>query len=145
VKGGRLRATQCPKCHLENPPSAEVCDCGYSFSKGVYVSRSVSRSESAITTAARGRYHALETVSTIYRVAAWIGAAGLVVLGIVLLVNATEQQKTYALPAAIACFIYAGAAWLTCTFIAEGIGLFVDIAYDVRVIASKVNEFDRAK
>ena len=43
-------------------------------------------------------------------------------------------------PAAIACFIYAGAAWLTCTFIAEDIGLFVDIAYDVRAIASKVNE-----
>ena len=25
---------QCPRCRLENPPSAEVCDCGYSFVAG---------------------------------------------------------------------------------------------------------------
>jgi uncharacterized membrane protein len=131
---------QCPKCHLENPPSADACDCGYSFSKGVYVSRPVNHSASVSAAAARGRYHALETVSNIYRIAAWLSAAGLIVVGIVLLVNATDQQKAYALPAAIGCFIYAGAAWLTCTFVAEGIGLFVDIAYDVRAIATKVNE-----
>ena len=28
---------QCPRCHLENPPSTEVCDCGYSFATGSYV------------------------------------------------------------------------------------------------------------
>lgn len=131
---------QCPKCHLENPPSADSCDCGYSFSKGVYVSRPVSRSTAAYSAPAKGRYSALETVSTVYRVLGWLGAAGLIVVGIVLLVNTTDQQKAFAMPAAIACFIYAGAAWLTCMFIAEGIGLFVDIAYDVRTIAAKLNE-----
>jgi hypothetical protein len=130
---------QCPKCHLENPPSADACDCGYSFSKGVYISRPVNHSASASAATARGRYHALETVSTIYRVLAWVGAAGLIVAGIALLANTTDQQKVFAIPAATACFIYAGAAWLTCMFIAEGIGLFVDIAYDVRAIAAKLN------
>jgi hypothetical protein len=26
---------QCPKCGLENPPSAETCDCGYSLGSGI--------------------------------------------------------------------------------------------------------------
>jgi hypothetical protein len=36
---------QCPKCGIENPPSADMCDCGYSFAKGTYAS------DSAVATA----------------------------------------------------------------------------------------------
>jgi hypothetical protein len=31
---------QCPQCRLENPPSADTCDCGYSFGSGTYVADS---------------------------------------------------------------------------------------------------------
>ena len=61
-------------------------------------------------------------------------------MGIVLLLNTTDQQKTFAIPAALACFIYAAVAWLTCMVMAEGITLFIDIADDVRSIAAKLNQ-----
>ena len=28
---------KCPICHLENPPTAELCDCGYSFAKRIQI------------------------------------------------------------------------------------------------------------
>jgi hypothetical protein len=31
---------RCPKCGLENPPSADMCDCGYSFGSGTYIADS---------------------------------------------------------------------------------------------------------
>src|SRR5579863_1039933 len=118
---------QCPKCQLVNPPSTSTCDCGYSFEKGTYVGRPSERSTGTRVASARSRYSALEIVSTVYRVTAWLGAAVLVMLGIVLLLNTTDQQKTFAIPAALACFIYAAVAWLTCMVMAEGITLFIDI------------------
>ena len=30
---------QCPSCQLENPTTAEVCDCGYSFTKRLQTRR----------------------------------------------------------------------------------------------------------
>jgi len=35
---------QCPSCQLENPPTAEVCDCGYSFTKRVQTRRTAADS-----------------------------------------------------------------------------------------------------
>src|ERR1035438_8397569 len=38
---------ECPRCHLENPPSAERCDCGYSFAKRSSPPRSQTQAVSA--------------------------------------------------------------------------------------------------
>lgn len=89
---------------------------------------------------ARGRYFVLETISTAYRVAAWVTATAMVVAGAVLLINATDQQKIYSITGAIACFVWAAVGWLTCMVVAEGIALFVDVAYDVRSILAKMTE-----
>jgi hypothetical protein len=86
---------QCPRCHLENPPSTESCDCGYSFVTGSYVPKASSRSGTTFssTGAPKGRYYALESISWGCRVTAWVAAASLVVAGIVVLFNLTDQQR----------------------------------------------------
>jgi hypothetical protein len=142
MKSDRLRPMQCPKCNLENPPSADTCDCGYSFSKGVYVSRPASPSNASPRASASGRYHALESISAGLRAGAWLVALMLVVMGVVILVNATDQQKGYSVPAAIGCFASAGLQWLVLKATAEAIILFLDIASDVRAIAVKMNTSD---
>lgn len=141
VKGGRLRAMQCPRCHLENPPSADVCDCGYSFVTGSYVPKVSSRSETKLSGGPeKSRYFALENISRGCRVASWLAAILMALAGIAVLFNLTEQQKTaFGIPAAIALFGSAVLQWLLFRGIAEAIILFVDIAYDVRAIATKLN------
>lgn len=69
-------------------------------------------------------------------------AAFMVIAGIVILLNLTDQQKTFAIPTAIGFFIGAAVQWLVFKVIAEAIMLFVDIAYDVRAIALKINSSD---
>lgn len=134
---------QCPRCHLENPPSADVCDCGYSFATGSYVRKpSGLPRTSSRTEPERSRYAALETISTIFRVAAWLVAAALVLAGIAALAYPTDQLKTLAIPTAVGCFIAAGLQWLVLKAVAEAIALFVDIAYDVRAIVVKINISD---
>ena|ERR1017187_5242763 len=131
---------QCPRCHLENPPSTEVCDCGYSFATGSYVRKpSTSSPASSGTGPQKTRYAALETISAIFRFAAWLVAAALVITGVVILVNSTDLTRPFAIPAAIGCFIGAALQWLVLKAVAEATILFVDIAYDVRAIAVKVN------
>jgi len=39
---------KCPSCSLENPPSAEICDCGYNFSSGA-TSDSMARTQGLST------------------------------------------------------------------------------------------------
>jgi hypothetical protein len=62
---------------------------------------------------------------------------GLVAVGIILLTQGNEPQKTAAIPMALVFFLCAPGAWLTCTLMAAGISLFVDIAYDIRSIAAR--------
>jgi len=134
---------QCPRCHLENPASTETCDCGYSFVTGSYVPKPSTRSgASSVSGGQRGRYSALEGISRFYRIAAWLVAAVLVVAGIVLFVESTDQQKGVMIPTAIGCFIAAAVQWLVFTAVAEAIALFVDVANDVRAIAIKINSSD---
>ena len=75
-----------------------------------------------------------------YYIAAWVISLGLVALGIFLLSNGNEQQRTAATPMAVASFLSAPAAWLTCTLMAAGISLLVDIAYDIRSIADRTKQ-----
>ena len=134
---------ECPRCHLENPPSTEACDCGYSFATGSYVPKPPNRSGAFSRTGPeKTRYAALESISTVYQTAAWLVAAALVVVGVIILVNSTDQQKTVTIPAAVGCFIGAAVQWLVLKAVAEAIMLFVDIAYDVRAIAVKINSSD---
>ena len=143
AKGGRLRAMQCPRCHLENPPSTDVCDCGYSFATGSYVPKPSNRSgASPSAEPEKTRYAALEMISSGFRLASWLVPAVLVVTGIAMLLNSTDQQKAYLIPAAIGCFLGAAGQWLVLKATAEAIILFVDIAYDVRAIAVKINSSD---
>ena len=72
-----------------------------------------------------------------YRVGAWLVAAALALVGIVILVNSTDQLKPVAIPVAAGCFIGAAWQWLMLKAVAEAITLFVDIAYDVHAIAVK--------
>jgi hypothetical protein len=88
----------------------------------------------------KSRYAALEAISAGFRVGAWLVALVLVAMGIAILVNATDQQKSYLIPAAVGCFVGAGWQWLVLKATAEAIILFVDIAYDVRAIASKAGQ-----
>ena len=134
---------QCPRCHLENPPSTDTCDCGYSFATGSYVRRPSGFSgASSSTEPKKSQYAALETISTIFRVAAWLVAAVLVLAGIAALAYPTDQLKALAIPTAVSCFIAAGLQWLVLKAVAEGIALFVDIAYDVRAIVVKITSSD---
>jgi hypothetical protein len=134
---------QCPKCRLENPPSTETCDCGYSFVTRSFVPKPSSRSGTYPSIGQeKSRYSALESISKGARVAAWLMAAFMVIAGIVILLNLADQQKTFAIPTAIAFFGAAAGQWLVFTVIAEAIMLFVDIAYDVRAIAIKINSSD---
>src|ERR1039458_3248232 len=119
---------ECPRCHLENPPSTETCDCGHSFVTGSYVPKPSSRSGTFSGTGPeKSRYFALESISKGARVAAWLAAAVLVIAGILILANSTGQ---FARPAAIGCFIAAAGQWFVFKVIAEAIALFIDIAYD---------------
>ncbi len=134
---------QCPRCHLENPPSADVCDCGYSFASGSYVRKPSGPSgTSSRTEPQKSRYAALETISTVFRVAAWLVAAALVLAGIAALAYPTGQLKALAVPTAVGCFIAAALQWLALKAVAEAIALFVDIAYDVRAIVVRINSSD---
>lgn len=50
---GEEKAVTCPKCKLENLPSATVCDCGYSFAgrsddQSVHYLRSIAESVNSI-------------------------------------------------------------------------------------------------
>lgn len=129
---------ECPKCHLVNPPSSDVCDCGYSFEKGVHIGRPTVRSQPTFASGpGQGRYHVLERISVGYYIAAWVVSIGLVAVGIILLTQGNEPQKTAAIPMALVFFLCAPGAWLTCTLMAAGISLFVDIAYDIRSIAAR--------
>jgi len=134
---------QCPRCHLENPPTTDVCDCGYSFATGSYARKALGAS-AALGGAGleKTRYAALEGISTICRIAAWLVAGALVLAGIVILVNSTDQLKYSAIPPALGCFIGAAFQWLLLKAFAEVIMLFVDVAYDVRAIAIKINNVD---
>ncbi|MEI9972340.1 MAG: hypothetical protein WDO73_09990 [Ignavibacteriota bacterium] len=140
LESDKLRAMQCPKCRLENPPSADACDCGYSFLKGVYVSQPVSPSSASHTAFAKRQYHALESISTGLRVGAWLVALVLVAVGVVILASATDQQRSASIPAALGYFASAALQWLVLKATAEAIILFVDIAHDVRAIAAKLAE-----
>ena len=79
----------------------------------------------------------METIATGFRVLAWLGGLTFIVIGAVLLMNSTDQLKTYAILGAAGCLIYAVGMWVTLMAMAEGITLFVDIAYDVRSIATR--------
>jgi len=134
---------QCPRCHLENPPSTTTCDCGYSFATGAYVPKPVNRpSEHSMGGQEKPRYAALENISTIYRIAAWVIFAALILVGVVILANSTEQTRSIALYTAVACFVGAAVQWLVLKAVAEAIMLFVDIACDVRAMAAKMNNND---
>ncbi len=134
---------QCPRCHLENPPSTTTCDCGYSFATGAYVPKSVDRpGEHSMGGQARPRYAALESISTFYRIAAWVILVVLVLVGVNILANSTDQTMSIALYKALACFVGAAVQWLVLKAVAEAINLFVDIACDVRAMASKMNNND---
>jgi hypothetical protein len=63
----------------------------------------------------------------------------MVLVGIAILVNSTDQQKPFMIPAAIGCFIGAALEWLVLKAVAEAIMLFVDIASDVHAIAAKMH------
>jgi hypothetical protein len=53
-------------------------------------------------------------------VLAWLGALTFIVIGVVLLMNSTDQLKTYAILGAVCCLVYAGGVWVTLMAIAEG-------------------------
>ncbi len=127
---------QCPNCGLENPPSSETCDCGYSFVKGLYVPTQPNRT-ALIGVPDTGRYSALRSISRIYGASALLIACTLVVAGIVILINSSEQQKAIAIGTAIGCFSAAAVQWLIFRGVAEAITLLVDIANDVHAIAAK--------
>jgi len=134
---------QCPRCQLENTPSTTTCDCGYSFATGEYVPKPVNRrGEHSMGGQEKPRYAALESISTIYRIAAWVIFAVLVLVGIVILANSTEQTRSIAVYTAVACFVGAVVQWLVLKAVAEAIMLFVDIACDVRAMAAKMNNND---
>jgi hypothetical protein len=131
---------KCPKCRLENPPSTDVCDCGYSFSSGTYVPRPTSPSGQSFTASAElGRYAVLERIAKNCRIAGWIVAIVLSLIGAATLVNAPDVAK--AVRGAIIWFLVAFAQLGTSILIAELISLAVDIANDVRVIAAKLTEY----
>ena len=71
-----------------------------------------------------------------------VSLAPLVLVGIVILVDSTDQQRPFTIPAAVGCCIGAAVQWLVLKAVAEAITLFVDIAYDVRAIAVKINSSD---
>ncbi|MFY9727343.1 MAG: hypothetical protein WB579_06935 [Bryobacteraceae bacterium] len=77
-----------------------------------------------------------------FRVAAWLVAAALVLAGIAALAYPTGQLKALAVPTAVGCFIAAALQWLALKAVAEAIALFVDIAYDVRAIVVRINSSD---
>jgi hypothetical protein len=131
---------QCSKCRLENPPSAETCDCGYSLKTGLFVAKRANhlnvKSERTHAQETR-QYYALETISSGFRFTAWANAVVLVLLGFgVLMVNADPgwHLKVWL---AIGFFGCAFTQWLILKGIAEGIMLFLDIADDVRKIADR--------
>jgi len=128
---------ECPRCHLENPPSAEYCECGYSFvTKSVAHCVSTALPREANTVLRSRRYPAHEKISGGFRALEWIFAAGFVISGIVAVVSSTDQAKPITLAAAIGAAIMAAVLGLVLPSIGEGIVLFVDIACDVRTIAS---------
>lgn len=124
---------QCPKCHLENPPSTETCDCGYSFATRSYTKPVRSTGVGA----ARGRYAALERIAGACKVVSWIAGCSMVLAPAIVLANATEALRPYAIGLAVACLNAAALQWFIFRGIAEAIMLFVDIANDVRTIAAK--------
>jgi hypothetical protein len=117
---------QCPECRLENPPSSENCDCGYSFQSG---------RPGPKLNGGRPRFLALAAFANGYKI---LGAVILVVLlaaAIVTLVKLPDQPFT--MPVALGCLIVGVSQFVILTALGEAIHLFIDIAEDVRHIATK--------
>lgn len=142
---------QCPRCRLENPPTAQVCDCGYSFDgKTTLADRSprvsaLDTDRYAAQEARRSRYYALESVSAGYHTMALLIGALMALLGIGCLVGGLYMASSgegifWVAPAIVVAIWCLGAGalqWIILRAIGEAIGLFVDIAYDVQRIANR--------
>ena len=63
-------------------------------------------------------------------------------MGVVILATSTDQTRALGIPAAIGCVVGAAVQWLALKAVSESIILFVDVAYDVRAIAVKINSSD---
>lgn len=104
----------CPRCGLTNPPSAQRCDCGYSFAgssggSGGHVTASAPRQRQngrvfgfavlvLISVAALGRsaLAVLQSDSTAYGIGGMIGALIWPAIGVAVYVSMSRQSRTAA-------------------------------------------------
>jgi hypothetical protein len=82
-------------------------------------------------------YYALEAISRWFRSTAWINAIVLVLLGIAVLTMDSTVSATTRAGSAIMLLVIASMQWLVLKAISEGLIIFVNIAQDVRAIATR--------
>jgi drug/metabolite transporter superfamily protein YnfA len=83
---------RCPKCGLENPATAEWCDCGYDFSTGKVKTSTTQPFSSSSGGTAAGYFSFQMMISpAIIRFVYVVGAIALVVYGLVVISAAAKE------------------------------------------------------
>ena len=131
---------RCPKCGLRHGDSVITCDCGEDLVK---VKTEKQKMAAPAFEYVPKRYSTLKSISTTYRVAAFIIAA-LAVIGVIYGIAADGAPTVFGMHLSWVSMILGILGYITFMALSEGIMVFIDIEANTRAIAENLTNIPKA-